>query len=108
MFFSEKTSQTLACIFTKKEPGTGFSFESNDITLNYYSVELLWASASVKVDKYLCWDTSTSSQVSNYDRVVLKNYFDRQFRWPQEGLISGDLLWSLEFAIQVNVDHNVW
>ena len=31
-----------------------------------------------------CWDTSTLSQVSNYDGVVLKIYLDHKFQWPQE------------------------
>ena len=34
----------------------------------------------------LCWDTSTSSQVSNCDGVVLEIYLDHKFQWPQEGL----------------------
>ena len=34
----------------------------------------------------LCWDTLTSSQVSNRDGVVLKIYLDHIFQWPQEGL----------------------
>ena len=32
------------------------------------------------------WDTSTSSQVSNCDGVVLEIYLDHKFQWPQEGL----------------------
>ena len=28
----------------------------------------------------------TSSQVSNCDGVVLENYMDNNFQWPQEGL----------------------
>ena len=32
-----------------------------------------------------CWDTSTSSQVSNCDGVVLDNYLDHKFQWPKEG-----------------------
>ena len=36
--------------------------------------------------KHLCWDTSTSSQVSNCDGVVLEIYLNHKFQWPQEGL----------------------
>ena len=32
------------------------------------------------------WDTSTSSQVSNCDGVMLKIYLDQKFQWPHEGL----------------------
>ena len=32
--------------------------------------------------------TSTSSQVSNCDSVVLEIYLDRKFQSPQEGLVS--------------------
>ena len=32
------------------------------------------------------WDTSTSSQVSNCDGVMLEIYLDHKFQWPQEGL----------------------
>ena len=31
------------------------------------------------------WDTPTLSQVSNGDGVVLENYLDHKFWWPQEG-----------------------
>ena len=72
------------------------------------------------------WDTSASSQVSNCDGVMLENYFDLKFQWTQEGLnceslghkASGlgnyfvckrfavqTLLWSLEFVIQINLEH---
>ena len=30
------------------------------------------------------WDTSTSSQASNCDGVVLENYLDHNFQWPRE------------------------
>ena len=33
-----------------------------------------------------CWDTSTSSQVSNWDGVVLGIYLDDKFQWPHESL----------------------
>ena len=32
------------------------------------------------------WDASTSSQVSNCDRVVLEIYLDHKFYWTQESL----------------------
>ena len=34
----------------------------------------------------LCWDTSTSSQVSNCDGLMLEIYLDHKFKWPQDGL----------------------
>ena len=34
----------------------------------------------------LYWDTSTSSQVSNCDGVVLEIDLDHKFQWPQENL----------------------
>ena len=35
---------------------------------------------------YYCWDTSTLRQVSNCDCLVLENYLDHKFQWPQDGL----------------------
>ena len=40
----------------------------------------------LKVEEIKCWDTSTSSQVSNCDGVVLEIYFNYKLQWPQEGL----------------------
>ena len=34
----------------------------------------------------LCWDTSTLSQVSNCDGVMLEIYLDHRFQWPREVL----------------------
>ena len=36
--------------------------------------------------KLRSWDTSALSQVSNCDGVVLENYLNNNFQWPQEGL----------------------
>ena len=36
--------------------------------------------------KNINWDTSTSSQASNFDGVMLEIYLDHKFMWPQEGL----------------------
>ena len=43
----------------------------------------------------LSWDISTSSQVSNCDGVLLENYFDHKFQWPQEGLNCESLAYEL-------------
>ena len=40
----------------------------------------------LKVEEIECRDTSTSSQVSNCDGVVLEIYFNHKLQWPQEGL----------------------
>ena len=40
----------------------------------------------LKVQEIKCRDTSTASQVSNSDRVVLEIYFDHKLQWPQDGL----------------------
>ena len=37
-------------------------------------------------NSFYFWDTSTSSQVSNNDGVVLEIYLDHKFQWSQEGL----------------------
>ena len=36
--------------------------------------------------KFLCWNISTLSQVSNCDGVVLEIYLDHKFQWTQEDL----------------------
>lgn len=36
--------------------------------------------------KIVCWDTLTSSEVSNCDGVLLEIYLDHKFHWPWEGL----------------------
>ena len=49
---------------------------------------MLQSSSSEKnlVKPLKIWDTSTSSQISNCDGVVLDIYLDHKFQWPQEGL----------------------
>ena len=42
----------------------------------------------LKVEEIKCWDTSTLSQVSNCDGVVLGIYFNHKLQWPQEGFNS--------------------
>ena len=75
----------------------------------------------------VCWNTSTSSQVSNCDGIVLEIYLDHKFQWTKEGLNCASLsyqvvtkptkpsaltltvqtlLWSLEFAIERNLEYN--
>ena len=77
----------------------------------------------------LCWDTSTSSQVSNCNGVAHEIYLHHKLQWPQDGLnweslayeirpngLSNYLvckrfavqtfLWSLEFVIQINLEHD--
>ena len=50
----------------------------------------IYVSDSQKVKTFLIlvidWHTSTSSQVSHCDGVVLEIYLDHKFQWPQEGL----------------------
>ena len=87
------------------------------------------------MEKGIYWDTSASRQVSNCDGVVLEIYVAHRFQWPQEGLncesaklLLGPLghkatrplgnyfvckrfavrtlLWSLEFVIQINLEHD--
>ena len=41
------------------------------------------------------WDTSTSSQVSNYDGVLLEIYLDHKFQWPQGGLNCKSLIYKM-------------
>ena len=69
-----------------------------------------------------CWDTSTSSQVSNCDDVVREIYLDHKFQWSHEGLnckalalgnyfvckrfAVQTLLWSLKFVIQINLEQD--
>ena len=36
--------------------------------------------------EFWCCDISTSSQVSNCDGVLLENYLNHNFQWPQDGL----------------------
>ena len=50
-------------------------------------------------EEIVYWDTLISSQVSNCDGVVLEIYLDHKFLWQT-------LPWSLEFAIQINLEHD--
>ena len=43
----------------------------------------------------ICWDISTSSQVSNCDGVVLEIYLDHKFQWPQEDLNCESLVYEV-------------
>ena len=48
--------------------------------------------------------------MNNCDSAVLEIYLDHKFQWPHEGP-QETLLWSLEFVIQINLQHDavaVW
>ena len=60
-------------------------FLKNDIVWIWTSLDVQSTGSSVEWYNKL-WDTSTSSQVSNCDGVVLQIYLYHKFKWPQEGL----------------------
>ena len=50
---------------------------------------------NTKNKNILCWDTSSSSQVSNCHGVVLEIYSDHKFQWPEKGLNCESLVYEV-------------
>ena len=81
----------LTSLITKTSPGQSGGFPFAKMFL-YFDIlawlpnlnlgSLLWTS----LPKSILRDTSTSSEVSNCDGVVLEIYLDNNFQWPQEDL----------------------